>query len=86
MGTRPKDISSILKRLAHIELPGSARRAVEMLLKLEVPQRRIHLRSFHIDRTEVTRSAYARCVRAGRCSHVPDPSSLGAFRDPTLPW
>ncbi|MCS6912884.1 MAG: formylglycine-generating enzyme family protein [Myxococcales bacterium] len=33
----------------------------------ERPQRRMHLESFYIDRTEVTRAAYARCVFARRC-------------------
>jgi formylglycine-generating enzyme required for sulfatase activity len=33
----------------------------------ERPARKVTLRAFAIDRTEVTRGAYARCVEAGRC-------------------
>ena len=34
----------------------------------ESPLRRVHLDSFHIDRTEVTQAAYRKCVLAGKCT------------------
>jgi formylglycine-generating enzyme required for sulfatase activity len=46
----------------------------------ERPARKVTLKSFAIDRTEVTRAAYARCVDAGRCR---GPSV--AEGDPNLP-
>lgn len=39
----------------------------------ERPARQVTLKTFAIDRTEVTRAAYARCVEAGRC-HPPAPA------------
>jgi formylglycine-generating enzyme required for sulfatase activity len=42
--------------------------AVSELFAAEAPARRIWVRSFAIDRTEVTRAAYHRCVRAGLCA------------------
>lgn len=37
------------------------------LFAAETPQRRIYVSAFGIDRTEVTREAWQRCVDAGRC-------------------
>ena len=37
----------------------------------ERPQRTTTLRSFAMDRTEVTRGDYARCVAARRCKPIP---------------
>lgn len=59
--------------------------AVSELFAAEAPARRIWVRAFAIDRTEVTRRAYARCVLAGACfpSRVSDGNPrLGA---PLLP-
>jgi formylglycine-generating enzyme required for sulfatase activity len=36
----------------------------------ERPVRKVTVKAFAIDRTEVTRAAYARCVQAGRCRPV----------------
>jgi formylglycine-generating enzyme required for sulfatase activity len=33
----------------------------------ETPARRVYVKSFEIDRTEVSNASYQRCVRAGRC-------------------
>jgi formylglycine-generating enzyme required for sulfatase activity len=40
----------------------------------EHPAHRVTLRSFFLDRTEVTNGAYAACISAGKC-RAPDPSS-----------
>ena len=48
----------------------------------ERPARRMNLPAFAIDRTEVTRAAYARCVGAGKCRAV-DAGAPG--RDGQLP-
>ncbi|MFK7985408.1 MAG: formylglycine-generating enzyme family protein [Sandaracinaceae bacterium] len=52
---------------------------------VESPRRRVFVNAFGIDRTEVTRAAYGRCVRAGRCrpSNVPDDDLRLAA--PTMP-
>ena len=49
----------------------------------EHPQHTRTLAAFDIDRTEVTRGNYERCIRAGRCSN-PRPLD-DRFRDPTQP-
>lgn len=42
----------------------------------ETPARRVFVRSFEIDRTEVSNAAYDRCVTAGKCSPPRDGSAL----------
>ena len=54
---------------------------VPRLFGLEAPQRRIVVSAYGIDRTEVTRSAWSRCVRAGRCP----PPRGAAPRGPRVP-
>ena len=51
----------------------------------ERPVRTTTLKSFAIDRTEVTRADYARCVTARRCKPVPDEMRGPADADPRLP-
>jgi len=51
----------------------------------ERPVRTTTLRGFTIDRTEVTRADYARCVAARRCQPVPAPLRGPADADPRLP-
>lgn len=43
----------------------------------ERPVRRVHLPTFYIDRTEVTREGYARCVAAAACRPLPGLDSSG---------
>jgi eukaryotic-like serine/threonine-protein kinase len=49
----------------------------------ERPARTVVVRAFTIDRTEVTRGAYAACVAARRCKAVPGAAAADA--DPALP-
>jgi formylglycine-generating enzyme required for sulfatase activity len=49
----------------------------------ERPVRKVMVKTFAIDRTEVTRGDYALCVAAGRCK-PPSPAASGAA-DPKLP-
>jgi formylglycine-generating enzyme required for sulfatase activity len=49
----------------------------------ERPVRTVTLKAFAIDRTEVTRADYARCVSAGRCKAVP--AAWAAEGDGRLP-
>jgi eukaryotic-like serine/threonine-protein kinase len=52
----------------------------------ERPPRTTTLRAFSIDRTEVTRADYARCVAARRCRPTPEPAAEPATAsDPLLP-
>ncbi len=56
----------------------------------EHPAHQVTLRSFYLDRTEVTNAAYAACVKAGRC-RAPAPGTARhfgpdtAFRGPEQP-
>jgi formylglycine-generating enzyme required for sulfatase activity len=54
----------------------------------ERPAHSVHIAPFYLDITEVTQSAYAACVRAGRCRE-PEPATLGRnggrFIDPNKP-
>ena len=51
----------------------------------ERPRRRLSTSAFEIDRTEVTRADYARCVAARRCKPVPAALAGPADADPQLP-
>ena len=51
---------------------------------LDVPARRIYLPDFWIDRTEVTREEYGRCVAAGRCTPI-DGRAWNGIAEPDLP-
>src|SRR6187551_1465653 len=50
----------------------------------ERPARKVTLKAFAIDRTEVTRADYAACVAAKRCKAVP-PEPAAPTSDPKLP-
>ena len=79
MGSTPKAVRAALARFGSLEGRGKLRKRLLLFLQEEIPQRRMHLSAYRIDRLEVTRGEYARCVKAGRCSAVPAPSKLGAF-------
>ncbi len=51
---------------------------------LDVPARRVYLADFWIDRTEVTREEYGRCVAGGRCSPI-DGKAWNGTAEPDLP-
>lgn len=51
----------------------------------ERPERTVAVKAFSIDRTEVTRAAYAACVAARRCKPVPPAAAGPADSDPKLP-
>lgn len=51
----------------------------------EPKARRITLKAFAIDRTEVTAEAYGRCVSAGHCQKPRSPLAAGAKQAPNLP-
>jgi serine/threonine-protein kinase len=51
----------------------------------ERPERTVTVKAFAIDRTEVTRAAYAACVAARRCKAVPADAAGPADADPQLP-
>jgi formylglycine-generating enzyme required for sulfatase activity len=51
---------------------------------LDVPARRIHLPDFWIDRTEVTREEYGRCVRDGGCTPI-EGTPWNGIAEPDLP-
>ncbi|HVZ88404.1 MAG TPA: SUMF1/EgtB/PvdO family nonheme iron enzyme [Polyangia bacterium] len=48
----------------------------------ERPARKVNLKAFAIDRTEVTRGDYAKCVAAGRCAAVADATAASEPRVP----
>jgi serine/threonine-protein kinase len=55
----------------------------------ERPVRKVLIKTFTIDRTEVTRGDYALCLAAGRCKPLPSPSPATVAvtdpKDPKLP-
>lgn len=55
------------------------------VLAAETPQRRIHIGAFGIDRTEVTRASWQRCVDAGRCPPPRVGDSARLLADPNMP-
>jgi len=50
----------------------------------ERPAHRVELRAFRIDRTELPREHYVRCVRAGVCSDIPAPARFSSARQPVI--
>lgn len=59
--------------------------SVALLFEAEMPARRIHVRAFRIDRTEVTRAAWRTCVRAGRCPPERTPDTDERLGAPQMP-
>ena len=51
----------------------------------EMPRRKVYLKPYRIDRNEVTRRDYMRCVLARACALPPDPPAVGHFRSPEAP-
>ncbi len=50
----------------------------------ERPVRKVNVKAFAMDRTEVTRGQYARCVAAGRCKPAALPEGENESADPSL--
>jgi formylglycine-generating enzyme required for sulfatase activity len=50
----------------------------------EEPARELHVPGFHIDRTEVTRAAYRRCMAAGACTPPASPCAGSSWNTPSL--
>jgi len=74
-----------LARFARLEMRQSIRGQLSTRLAEELPRRRIWVSTFRMDRLEVSRADYGRCVARGRCKAVALPSRLGAFRKPSSP-
>ena len=55
------------------------------ILAAETPQRRIYVSAFGIDRTEVTRASWQRCVDAGRCPPPRVGASAALLSEPEMP-
>ena len=51
----------------------------------ERPARKVTLKAYAIDRTEVTQGDYATCIAAKRCKPAPHPQNGGAAADSKLP-
>jgi len=85
MGSTKAELRAALTRFGAKEVRGRLRRVLGYFLQEELPQRRIYLSTFQIDRFEVTNRDYRRCVRRGRCTAIPAPSRLGAFARPDAP-
>jgi formylglycine-generating enzyme len=60
-------------------------RCREVLFADELPQRRVSLAAYWLDRTEVTVAAYQRCVELGRCRAVPYSEGAERFAHPSYP-
>ncbi|MEM9071234.1 MAG: formylglycine-generating enzyme family protein [Myxococcota bacterium] len=58
---------------------------MSQLLAAESPQRRVWVSAFSIDRTEVTRRGWSRCVQAGRCPPPRTPAGDPRLSTPEMP-
>lgn len=76
-----KPVSRIIDGM--VKIPGTTyRRGSDEGEKDEGPARKIVISAFYIDRIEVTREAYAECVRVGACAPAREYPGL---EDPGLP-
>jgi formylglycine-generating enzyme required for sulfatase activity len=84
MGSTPMDVLSAM--LDCIRQPlGSQLGCNETLFSDEMPQHRVRLSAFWLDRTEVTVRDYQRCVALGRCRPVPFAQGARRFDRPSYP-
>jgi len=58
---------------------------VEFLFASELPRQRVYVERYGIDRHEVTRRPYRRCVLAGRCAPPSGPTSDRRVAHPQHP-
>lgn len=82
MGSTPLDVID-----AAIECgPGAfGERCKDTAFANEMPQRRVTLSAFWLDRTEVTVADYQHCVQLGRCRPVPFEDGARRYARPELP-
>ena len=66
-GSTEADIEAALTECRRRLTPPMQRLCAPQLFALEAPQRAIVVSAYGIDRTEVTRDAWRRCMRAGEC-------------------
>jgi len=85
MGSTVPQAQRALVRFDRLEVRQTIRSQLGILLAEELPRRRIRVSTFRIDRLEVSRADYRRCVTRGRCKAVALPSRLGSFRQPNAP-
>jgi formylglycine-generating enzyme required for sulfatase activity len=85
MGSTVVEARRALVQFGTLEVRQSIRSQLGILLAEELPRRRIWVSTFRIDRLEVSRADYRRCVARGRCRAVALPSRLGSFRRPDAP-
>jgi formylglycine-generating enzyme required for sulfatase activity len=85
MGSTVQQARRALLRFARLEVRQTIRTQLGTRLAEELPRRRIWVSTFRMDRLEVTRGDYRRCVARGRCKAVALPSRLGSFRKPSAP-
>lgn len=69
MGSTPDEVVAALAQCAAEPL---GHRCNEEVFTDELHEHRVTVRSFWMDRTEVTVGAYQRCVRTGSCTPLPD--------------
>lgn len=84
MGSTPMDVLSAM--LDCIRQPlGSQLGCNETLFSDEMPQHRVKLSAYWLDRTEVTVREYQRCVALRRCKPVPFSQGAERFDRPSYP-
>ncbi|MBK7586535.1 MAG: SUMF1/EgtB/PvdO family nonheme iron enzyme [Myxococcales bacterium] len=82
MGSTPDDVLDALTECAREPLGGRCR---EEMFSDELPEHRVTLSSFWLDRTEVTVQEYTRCVVLRRCRAVPFAQGGKRFDRPRNP-
>jgi len=82
MGSSPIDV---IEAAVECGRDGLGERCKETLFAHEMPQRRVRLAAYWIDRTEVTVAAYERCVALGHCRPLPYRAGAMRFYHPDYP-
>lgn len=82
MGSSPTDVID-----AAIECGPAAfgERCKDTVFANEMPQHRVTLSAYWLDRTEVTVAEYGRCVAVGRCQPIPYAEGAARFAKPDYP-
>lgn len=78
-------IGDVLEAVADCAREPLGHRCREELFSDELPDHRVALSAYWLDRTEVTVAAYARCVAARRCRAAPFAQGASRFDRPAYP-
>ncbi len=84
MGSTPIDVLSAVLDCTHEPL-GDPLRCNQLMFSDEMPEHRVRLSAYWLDRTEVTVRAYRRCAAMGRCRPIAYRAGARRFDKPDYP-